>query len=388
MPYPFILLFNLVFTSLPVVIIGALDQDVNASALMAVPETYFKGREGKYYTRTIFFSYVADGLYQSAVCFFIPYAMWGRFWVANADGHDMMGLYLFGTAVIGSAMTCANLIAGIVSNYFTWIFWVGVVGSILSFFIFALIYSAFNSFIFDDLAYWLFGSVLFWATFAITVTVSLLPRYCFLAWRACFHPDDCDVVREQWVAGDLKDQLGLQHRRERRAERKRQKALRKQHAIADETLDGEDPESGRLLANHQQSRGHRLRPSGESLGEIMGGYRFSGPTRSKDLDPEGDVWTQTVDEYDIGGAGGTAFGAKDDAAIDFKDDPLQSAPVLRVGHAAADARYVPGVQLVDAPQPEQALQLQSSYDPYDLPSSATALAPPPPAPVGLNPAHS
>lgn len=270
MPYPFILLFNLVFTSLPSIVLGALDQDVNAAALMAVPETYTKGITGAYYTRRIFFEWIFDAVYQSAVCFFLPWAMINSFSVTNASGHDMGGMYLFGMTVAGASITCANLVAAIISNYWTWLFWVIELGSILSFYIFAAIYSAFNSFVFDDVAYWLYGSVLFWATLFLTMVASLLPRFVYHCWQACFHPDDGDIVREQWVAGDLKDRLGLAHRDEAKAARRRRRMGTAPAGPIDSTAtDLENPPTPLGAPSRV-----RTRRSGDSLADFVDGYRL------------------------------------------------------------------------------------------------------------------
>jgi magnesium-transporting ATPase (P-type) len=71
--YTFILLYNLIFTSLPVGILGAFDQDTNAAASMAFPALYKRGIQGLEYTRRRFWFYMTDGLYQSVIIFFIPY---------------------------------------------------------------------------------------------------------------------------------------------------------------------------------------------------------------------------------------------------------------------------------------------------------------------------
>ena len=66
---------------------------------MAVPETYRKGITGEYYTRTIFFVSVLDAIYQSAVCYFIPYVMWSLFPGTSWNGLDMTNLLLYGTTI-------------------------------------------------------------------------------------------------------------------------------------------------------------------------------------------------------------------------------------------------------------------------------------------------
>lgn len=61
LPDTFILLYNLVFTSLPVIVLGAFDQDVHGDALLAFPALYERGIHGLEYTRTKFWLYVLDG---------------------------------------------------------------------------------------------------------------------------------------------------------------------------------------------------------------------------------------------------------------------------------------------------------------------------------------
>ncbi|KDN37119.1 phospholipid-translocating P-type ATPase [Tilletiaria anomala UBC 951] len=203
-----ILLFNLVFTSLPVIILGALDQDVNAKALLAVPETYRKGITGEYYTRSIFFLAVIDAIYQSAVCYFIPWIMWSLFPGTSWNGLDMTTLLLFGTTVGAAAVFCCNLVAALSQSYWTVIFWIITGLSMVSYLIWAAIYSALP-FSFRNIAFELFSTLLFWLTILLVVVVAMLPRYVCQAWQSCFAPSDCDVVREAWIAGDLKDRLGV-----------------------------------------------------------------------------------------------------------------------------------------------------------------------------------
>ncbi|CAH7683988.1 expressed protein, partial [Phakopsora pachyrhizi] len=71
--YTFIMLFNLVFTSLPVGLMGAFEQDLSANASMAFPVLYRRGILGLQYTRKKFWLYMLDGTYQSVVAYWIPY---------------------------------------------------------------------------------------------------------------------------------------------------------------------------------------------------------------------------------------------------------------------------------------------------------------------------
>jgi phospholipid-translocating ATPase len=42
------------------------------------------------------------------------------------------------------------------------------------------------------------------------------PRFIVKYWSTVYQPLDKDIVREMWVEGNLKDQLGLKHRKARR----------------------------------------------------------------------------------------------------------------------------------------------------------------------------
>lgn len=130
--YTFILLYNLVFTSLPVITLGgkfffllssihettpfciAFDQDVNARASLAFPQLYIRGIRGLDYTRFKFWTYMLDGLYQSAVVYFIPYCAWALGDVsASWNGRGLESLSDFGTTVSVAAIFAANIFVGI-----------------------------------------------------------------------------------------------------------------------------------------------------------------------------------------------------------------------------------------------------------------------------------
>ena len=52
--YTYVILFNLAFTSLPVILMGVLDQDVSDKVSLAVPQLYRRGIERKEWTQPKF----------------------------------------------------------------------------------------------------------------------------------------------------------------------------------------------------------------------------------------------------------------------------------------------------------------------------------------------
>ncbi|KAF5313608.1 hypothetical protein D9611_010219 [Ephemerocybe angulata] len=215
--YTFILLYNTVFTSVPVIVLGAFDQDINAKAALAFPQLYVRGIRGLEYTRGKFWSYMADGFYQCAVVFFVPWLVWTYGTPNSWTGKTINSLSDFGTTVAVSAIFAANTFVGLNTNYWTVMTWIVVIGSTVVMWVWVIVYSLFHSQDFIDEAFILFGTVPFWTTVVLTVTICLTPRFLIKYFQTTYMPLDKDIIREMWVKGDLKDQLGLSHRKGRKA---------------------------------------------------------------------------------------------------------------------------------------------------------------------------
>ncbi|KAF5360300.1 hypothetical protein D9758_009101 [Tetrapyrgos nigripes] len=210
--YTFILLYNLAFTSLPVIILGASDQDINAKAALAFPQLYVRGIRGLEYTRAKFWIYMFDGLYQSAVCFFMPFMVWTFSLTSSWNGKGVESLADFGTTASVAAIFAANSYVGLNTSYWTIVTWIVVFGSSIVMLLWILVYSFFFSSDFIDEVIVLFGTISFWATVVFSVVVCLAPRFIVKFLSSSYSPLDKQIVREAWVSGNLKDQLGIQHR--------------------------------------------------------------------------------------------------------------------------------------------------------------------------------
>ncbi|KAF9002486.1 hypothetical protein BDQ17DRAFT_1409499 [Cyathus striatus] len=230
--YTFILLYNLVFTSLPVIILGAFDQDINAQAALAFPQLYVRGIRGLEYTRMKFWMYMCDGLYQSVIVFFLPYLVWTMGPATSWNGKGIESLADFGTTVSVAAIVAANTYVGINTNYWTVITWIIVIGSSVVMLIWIAIYSFFFSSDFIDEVIILFGTMTFWATVAIATIIAL------------------DIVREMWVKGDLKDQLGVGHRRDKGKGRENLRRRPEQHSRSVSEISAIHHSSSRMHQSH------------------------------------------------------------------------------------------------------------------------------------------
>ena len=66
-----LIMFNLAYTSLPIIIVGVADQDLRAEVLMKEKSLYTQGRLSKVYTRFKFWIAMLEAFYQSLVVFLV-----------------------------------------------------------------------------------------------------------------------------------------------------------------------------------------------------------------------------------------------------------------------------------------------------------------------------
>ncbi|KIW20668.1 hypothetical protein PV08_01245 [Exophiala spinifera] len=203
--YTYILLVNLAFTSVPVGLMGILDQDVSDKVSLAVPQLYRHGMERKEWTQTKFWLYMADGLYQSAICFFMAYLLFEPATFETENGRGIADRSRMGVFVACAAIVVIN--SYILLNTYKWDWIMVLVTVISSLLIFAWtgIYSSFEaSFQWYKSGAEVYGSLTFWALTLLIVIICLLPRFAAKFFQKNFRPSDIDVVREQVRQGKFK----------------------------------------------------------------------------------------------------------------------------------------------------------------------------------------
>ncbi|XP_049918303.1 probable phospholipid-transporting ATPase VD isoform X2 [Epinephelus moara] len=179
-----LILFNLLFTSVPPLIYGVLDQDTPVDTLMELPELYQAAQSSKVYAPYIFWITVLDAFYQSLVCFFVPY-----FAFAGSSISELS----FGSPINASALLIILLHQVIESHTLTWIHMLVLVLSGVSYFGFVLLFSVFcvtcspptNPLGVETLE---MSQPLFYIVCALTTVMALLPRLLFRALYNSLHP--------------------------------------------------------------------------------------------------------------------------------------------------------------------------------------------------------
>ncbi|XP_065489591.1 phospholipid-transporting ATPase VD isoform X1 [Caloenas nicobarica] len=168
--YWILILFNLLFTSVPPIIYGVLDKDVSAEILMQLPQLYMMSQKSVAYLPSTFWITLLDAFYQSLVCFFVPYFTY--------YGSDI-DIFSFGNPINTAALFIILFHLLIECKSVTWIHTVVLVGSILLYFIFTLAFGATHNS--PSNPYWIMEKHMmdpvFYLVCLLTTCVALLPRY-------------------------------------------------------------------------------------------------------------------------------------------------------------------------------------------------------------------
>ncbi|XP_069732333.1 phospholipid-transporting ATPase VA isoform X2 [Phaenicophaeus curvirostris] len=180
----YLIFFNLLFSSLPQMITGVLDKDVPAEMLIAVPQLYKSGQNMEEYQPHMFWMNMIDAMYQSLVCFFIPYF---TYYDSEVD------IFSWGTPITTIALFTVILHLAIETKTWTFLHWSSCIFSILLFFFVALVYNASCPVCHPPSnPYWtmerLMGDPMFYFTCLISPVIALLPRFLYRTLQGTLFP--------------------------------------------------------------------------------------------------------------------------------------------------------------------------------------------------------
>uniref|UniRef100_A0AAQ5YD66 Phospholipid-transporting ATPase n=1 Tax=Amphiprion ocellaris TaxID=80972 RepID=A0AAQ5YD66_AMPOC len=200
----FITLYNLCYSSLPVLLVGLLDQDVNDRLSLKFPKLYLPGQQGTLFNYKNFFISLFHGIFVSLIIFFIPYGAFLQ--TMGQDGEAPSDYQSFAVVTASSLIFTVNLQISLDTSYWTFVNCFAVLGSIAIYFgIMFDIHSAgihviFPSiFTFTGAASNALRQPYLWLTIILTVGISLLPVICIQFLHKTIWPSVGDKVRHLGV---------------------------------------------------------------------------------------------------------------------------------------------------------------------------------------------
>uniref|UniRef100_A0A8C3KMC0 Phospholipid-transporting ATPase n=1 Tax=Calidris pygmaea TaxID=425635 RepID=A0A8C3KMC0_9CHAR len=113
----FITLYNLVYTSLPVLGMSLFDQDVDDRWSMLFPQLYVPGQQNLYFNKMVFVKCMLQGIYSSLILFFIPYgAMYNTM---RSDGKAIADYQSFALMAQTCLLIVVSVQIGLDTSYWT-----------------------------------------------------------------------------------------------------------------------------------------------------------------------------------------------------------------------------------------------------------------------------
>lgn len=242
-PY-FISLYNVFYTSLPVLVMAIFDQDVNDYYSVRYPKLYEPGLTNLLFNKKVFLFSVAEGFLSSLVLFFIPYgALYNQI---TPWGRDMAGIQFFGVSVASTLVVAVNLRCALDMSYWTGFNHFAVWGcSIIFYFCFIMaFYATPFGYAYQGVAFEVFQSASFWLTLLVTNVILLVPVVAYRFYTTNIRPSLSDRIRMKQRLTKSKSRSKDLHVRRASTFRRSQRSMRSGYAFAHQEGFGELITSG------------------------------------------------------------------------------------------------------------------------------------------------
>ncbi|KAK6143245.1 hypothetical protein DH2020_023593 [Rehmannia glutinosa] len=188
-------LYSVIYTSLPTIVVGVLDKDLSRATLLKYPQLYGAGQRSESYNGKLFWVMILDTLWQSVVAFFVPFL---AYWESDVDGSSLGDLWTIAVVV----MVNIHLAMDVIRWY--WITHAAIWGSIIATFICVMIIDAVPILP----GYWAFFHIadtkLFWVCL-LGITVGALVPHFAVKFVQYYRPNNIQIAREAEKFGNSRE---------------------------------------------------------------------------------------------------------------------------------------------------------------------------------------
>ncbi|XP_069324464.1 phospholipid-transporting ATPase IC isoform X2 [Eulemur rufifrons] len=198
----FITLYNVLYSSLPVLLVGLLDQDVSDKLSLRFPRLYVVGQRDLLFNYRRFFVSLLHGVLTSMILFFIPLGAYLQ--TVGQDGEAPSDYQSFAVTIASALVITVNFQIGLDTSYWTFVNAFSIFGSIALYFgimfdfhsagIHVLFPSAFQ---FTGTASNALRQPYIWLTIILTVAVCLLPVVAVRFLSMTIWPSESDKIQKQ-----------------------------------------------------------------------------------------------------------------------------------------------------------------------------------------------
>ncbi|KAG1346362.1 putative phospholipid-transporting ATPase 4 [Cocos nucifera] len=206
----YMILFNVILTSLPVISLGVFEQDVSSEVCLQFPALYQQGPKNLFFDWCRIIGWMSNGLYSSLMIFFLNIGIF--FTQAFRQGGQTADMAAIGTTMFTCIIWAVNMQIALTMSHFTWIQIVLVWGSIATWYLFLLAYGETSPLIsgnaFQLLVEALAPAPIFWSVTLLVTAACNLPYLIHISYQRLYNPMDHHVIQEiKYYKKDVEDQI-------------------------------------------------------------------------------------------------------------------------------------------------------------------------------------
>ncbi|XP_034030686.1 phospholipid-transporting ATPase ID [Thalassophryne amazonica] len=210
----FITLYNIVYTSLPVLAMGIFDQDVPDHRSLEYPKLYEPGQLNLLFNKREFFICITQGIYTSVVLFFVPYVVLSS--ATQSTGQPLADYQTFAVTTATALVIVVSVQIALDTGFWTVINHVFVWGSLGSYFSIMFALHSHTLFRLFPKQFHFVGSAqstllqpVVWLTIALATAICIVPVLAFRFLKLDLKPQLSDTVRyTQLVRQKKRKQVG------------------------------------------------------------------------------------------------------------------------------------------------------------------------------------
>ncbi|XP_058107668.1 phospholipid-transporting ATPase 1 [Magnolia sinica] len=194
-------LYSVIYTSLPTIIVGILDKDLSRRTLLKYPQLYGAGHRKECYNPKLFWLTMIDTVWQSLVIFYIPFFAYKH---STISGSSIGDLWTLAVVILVNIHLAMDVIR------WTWITHAVIWGSIVATFICVIVID-----VIPDLpGYWAIFEIastgLFWACLLAILVMAMVPRFVIKVFNQYVRPGDIQIAREAEKFGNSRENSGVE----------------------------------------------------------------------------------------------------------------------------------------------------------------------------------
>lgn len=191
-------LYNVVFSALPVIIVGIFDKDVSITNSRSYPRLYKAGIDNTFFKWRVLLAWGISSVYQSIIMFYFP----ARAIIEGKNGSGrMLGVWDVGTMAFTCIVVTVNVRLLLACNFVTRWHLISIFGSILSWFVFVFLYSGIKNHVDRQgnvykVIFVIMGTWYFWLLILLVPITALSVDFLYEGVQRWFTPRDYQIIQE------------------------------------------------------------------------------------------------------------------------------------------------------------------------------------------------